>query len=375
MFCTATLEDAQRDRRFHDTGRHREPSQGRQHEGEAVRRGEGRDDLHDVPYASGAEQHPVPSHGLGSGRCGLPRRVGGPAREQPGAARVARWVPLVTALTVLVLCLVAQPARAHAVSLGQSKISQDGDTVRYELAVEYAELVKRLGVRPADPARPEPSDAQRTADLVGLRSELAAYLDGVLRVSLDGGRCAPKLDTIEVEPFQGELYAILSSTYRCPGRSGSLVVEYDLFFDAISDAERSSHANVADYDVGDETGRFVFEPDARELTVGEDDLPATAGRFVGLGFTHILAGLDHVLFVLAQSGEGGRCGGSTSRGVRATGDDLELLGRLRHLPVGVGAPDRQDVRSRPQAARELHGPQVGGGLGFGRSLRRPLSCS
>ncbi|WNV76229.1 HupE/UreJ family protein [Geodermatophilus sp. DSM 44513] len=199
---------------------------------------------------------------------------------------------------MLTLCLVAQPAWAHGVSLGQSKISQDGHTVRYQLAVEHAELVKRLSGPPPDPARPEPTPDQRTAELVELRSALAAYLDGVLRVSLGGEPCAATLDEIAVEPFRGEVYAILSSSYRCPVGTGPLTVEYGLFFDAIAAAERLSHTNVADYDAGGETGRFLFEPGARTLTVGEDDVLA-AGRFVVLGFSHILAGLDHVLFVLA----------------------------------------------------------------------------
>lgn len=228
----------------------------------------------------------MPRHGPGAGD-------GGPARR----------IPLVAALAVLVLCLVAQPARAHAVSLGQSKIGQDGDTIRYALAVEHAELVQRLGVPPADPARPQPTVEQRAAELAGLRSELAAYLHGALRISRDGEPCAAELDEITVEPFRGELYAILSSTYRCPRDSGAWTIEYGLFFDALADAERSSHTNVADYDVGGETGRFLFEPGARMLTIGEDDDPAAtvsaAGNFVGLGFGHILAGLDHVLFVLA----------------------------------------------------------------------------
>lgn len=212
------------------------------------------------------------------------------------AALVAVAAPLFAAL---LLGLVPEPAWAHGVSLGQSKIRQEGDTVRYKLAVEHDQLVKRVSTTPSGPSPPTLTDAERETELLGLRAKLAAYLERGVRVSLDGDACAARLETIEVERFQGTAYAVLTSTYRCPGPSGALEVEYELFFDALSDAERSSHANVADYDVGGETGRFVFESDARRLTAGGEGLLDAAGRFVTLGFQHILGGLDHVLFVIA----------------------------------------------------------------------------
>lgn len=203
-------------------------------------------------------------------------------------------------VVVVLLGLAPGPAWAHAVGIGQSKIHQEGQTVRYELAVEYDELVKRVSVRPSPPAAREVTDADREAALRGSRAELAVYLDRGVQVLLDGEACAAHLGTIDVEHFQGTVYAVLSSTYRCPGRPfGAFEVQYDLFFDALSDAERFSHANVADYDLGGEAGRFVFERGEQRLSAGGGSLFLAAGRFVVLGFEHILAGLDHVLFVLA----------------------------------------------------------------------------
>lgn len=115
----------------------------------------------------------------------------------------------------------------------------------------------------------------------------------------DGRSCDARLGTVEAERFQGTLYAILSSTYRCPGDSGTVEVGYGLFFDELSDRERSSHSNVADYELGDDSGRFVFERGAQTLIAGGESLGAAAGRFLALGVEHILGGLDHVLFVLA----------------------------------------------------------------------------
>lgn len=212
-------------------------------------------------------------------------------------ARTATVWPLVA---VVLLALAPGPAFAHEVSIGQSKIRQEEQTVRYELAVEYDELAKRVSLRPPPPAAREVTDAERAAVLQDARPRLAGYLDAGVRVLLDEQACAGRLGTIDVERFQGTVYAVLSSTYRCPeSPSGAFEVQYDLFFDALSDAERSSHANVADYDLGGQTGRFVFEPGQQRLTAGGEGLLLAAGRFVVLGLEHILAGLDHVLFVLA----------------------------------------------------------------------------
>lgn len=202
-------------------------------------------------------------------------------------------------LAVVLLAVAPGPAWAHEVSIGQSKIRQDGPTVRYELAVEYDELAKRVGLPPPATAGAA-TDAEREAALGAARASTAGYLDEAVRVRLDEQACAGRLETIDVDRFQGTVYAVLSSSYRCPDRpSGAVEVQYDLFFDALSDAERSSHANVADYDLGGQTGRFVFEPGQQRLTAGGEGLLLAAGRFVALGLEHILAGLDHVLFVLA----------------------------------------------------------------------------
>lgn len=198
---------------------------------------------------------------------------------------------------LLLVLLTPQPAWAHGVSLGQSKIQQQGEDVRYELAVSYDELAKRVGVRLPPP---DASNALRAAALRERRGELTAHLEAQVRVLQDGETCPIRLDTVEVKRFEGKSYAILSSTYRCPGGAGGFEVHYDLLLDERSDVERSSHANIADYDLGGETGRFVFEPGQQRLRAGQGQhVLAAAGHFVGLGVQHILSGLDHVLFVLA----------------------------------------------------------------------------
>lgn len=221
-------------------------------------------------------------------------RVEGGTRRR--AARLALAV-----LAVLALCgASAQTAWAHAVSIGQSRIVQDGQTVRYDLAVSYDELAQRIGLAARLAShRPAVTDAERAAALRGERAALERYLGAHVRVLLDGTECDDRLGDVEVTRHRGELFAALSLSYRCEEAvSGAYEIRYDLFFDSSSDAAGAAHANVVDFELGAATGRFVFEPDEQRLAVGGLGALATAGRFAALGFEHIMSGVDHLLFVL-----------------------------------------------------------------------------
>lgn len=202
-------------------------------------------------------------------------------------------------LLALLLLGLALPAAAHDVTLGQSKIVQRGLTVDYELALEHDQLVRRLDVPPSAAAA-EQTDPERLAELTASRTELAAFLDRGLRVLLDGDRCSSRLGPLAVEEFRGSSYALLEISYRCAGDpSGAFDVEYDLFLEDAAGADHASHANVVDYELGGETGRTVFEPGAQRLSTGARSEQSSTGGFLLLGLEHVLAGPDHLLFVVA----------------------------------------------------------------------------
>lgn len=213
-----------------------------------------------------------------------------------GAARRLRLI--VAAALAVGSMSSAQPARAHQVFIGQSKIHQNGDRVDYELAVNNDELVKRVVLGSTDPPE-HTTPAERAAVLRRGQEALEGYLISAITIRADGVDCVGSLEETDVLRHRGEVFAVLSLAYQCAEPSPDRwEVAYDVFFDATSDAERSSHANIADYRLGDVDGRFVFEPGDERLTVGERDAGPSAGGFLVLGFEHILAGIDHVLFVV-----------------------------------------------------------------------------
>jgi len=168
------------------------------------------------------------------------------------------------ALAALSVVLVRPDAAwAHEVFIGQSKILQDGDVVRYELAVDYGELAQRVDLGEAG------TDEGRVAALEAARPRLESYLGEHVRVLRDGTGCVGALEAVEVIRHLGQVFAALTSAYQCPASgTGAYVVEYGVFFDARSASHRTTHASLADYEIGGTAGRAVLEPGNPRIEVG-----------------------------------------------------------------------------------------------------------
>ena len=200
-------------------------------------------------------------------------------------------------LRAMLVVVGAATAAAHTrSSTGFSEIRQADSGVRYDLRLEYEVLAKVTGFgRAALDAR---TDAPRTAALRAARRKVESYLRRRLRVSLDGVACAASLGRTSLERHDGIAYAKLSLSYACPGAdSGSYAIVYGVFADGGGVVD--DHTSLADYDLDGERGRYVFDAAHRELAVGDGGLLSAERRFAVLGTEHILAGLDHVVFVVA----------------------------------------------------------------------------
>jgi hypothetical protein len=197
-------------------------------------------------------------------------------------------------LLVSVTCaLLAARASAHTESSeGFSTIRVEANRVSYDLYLDYFELARvvQLGVTRGAPV----TDLQRALGRAG--AELEAHLGTRLQISLDGVSCPGRVAGTAVERRLDREYARITLEFSCPGaHAGGVRVRYDLLFD---DSD-SAHRNLAVYETAGQPGRFVFTAWARELNAGSGTVGAQALRFVELGVHHILAGYDHVLFVVA----------------------------------------------------------------------------
>ncbi|MCI2420257.1 HupE/UreJ family protein [Saccharopolyspora sp. K220] len=214
-------------------------------------------------------------------------------RISPATATTwARWGATVAVLTAALLAMLGSFASAHVRSTeGTSQIRQDGSTVRYELSVEYDLLAAAAGLGSPDAAEGLQRLLERQHD------RLASYLTERVTVSVDGVQCEAELVGTGVEDRQGLRYAHSSLVYSCPGSpSGAFTVRYGVFSE--TDAVVDDQINVADYQLGGSTGTFVFDTAHHEFEAGKTGFFSAVARFAVMGGEHILAGIDHILFLV-----------------------------------------------------------------------------
>src|SRR5690606_711683 len=130
---------------------------------------------------------------------------------------VVRRVVLASAAALVLVCLAAGPAAAHTVTIGQSKIRQHGALVRYELAVSYDELAKRVDLGAGVPlgVRAVSDDTARAQALRDAADAVTSFLVAQVRVAADGDACRGDLYELDVVRHSHHLYAIATLTYRC----------------------------------------------------------------------------------------------------------------------------------------------------------------
>jgi hypothetical protein len=203
----------------------------------------------------------------------------------------------IAAAITLGLLLIPTPAEAHVRSTtGFSVISQHDGQVRYALSLEFDLLAATLGLGPE--ALDAANDGERAAVLAASEQRVGQYVGDRVHLSLDGVRCESEVEGTRVESREGIAYAVVTTSYTCPGPAGG---GYTLAYGVFSDAESvvDDHTNIVDYDLGGQTGQFVFDSGHRQLSIGQSGILASSTRFLTMGIDHIAQGTDHLLFVVA----------------------------------------------------------------------------
>jgi hypothetical protein len=196
----------------------------------------------------------------------------------------------------MALTIASRPAWAHNVTFGQSKIVQDGEVVRYELAVEYEVLVQRVtGMEGSDRWTATGTDEELKQELVERKGMVERALLSDISISHDGVGCDGSVEELDVILFQEQMYAFVSLLFDCAGSpSGSYEIHYDLLFDRATLSRGVAHVNMAEYSFGENEGREVFEPKRRQLVVGAN-LFSSPMDLIVLGVEHLLTGISTFL--------------------------------------------------------------------------------
>jgi hydrogenase/urease accessory protein HupE len=200
-----------------------------------------------------------------------------------------------TAVLVLAALLGAGPAaQAHTTSTGLATLTVTGAEVTYRLTLVLGELPEEPARLIAAAADGEPGSVER----------IAAALRDRVSVRADRNTCRPGRAVIQGSRL-GDSRATLTLALRCPAAPIRLIVREDWF-----DLLGAHYRTIARIEGSGVAREVIFLPDSREVTVdlgtGAPDPHGARGGFFRLGVEHILAGYDHLLFLLALLVRGGR---------------------------------------------------------------------
>jgi hypothetical protein len=231
------------------------------------------------------------------------------------ALRKALPMAMPMALLVALFFLGVGAAGAHTGgTTGFAKVTVDGQTVRYSLTLDLETAAKAQDALSRSP--PAPPAASHDA--------LAGIVARHVVISADGKACAPLPGAVQPPP-SGRSMVVIVIHYACAGPIRTLTLR-----DTLSAVFGRDHHTLASIEGPGGTELALLDPDRPEAQVTVDDRPAggrtahpvVAGAlgFFELGIEHILAGFDHVLFIVALILGGGRI--------------LSLLGIITAFTVG-----------------------------------------
>ena len=130
-----------------------------------------------------------------------------------------------------------------------------------------------------------------------LKEILDDHLTKTVRVTQDNKTCASSGIVSPLPAKDGYIQVQLG--YQCASSIQDIQLEINSFFDVASSHVHYAHVALNEMDSGD----FLFSDSRRQHQVGgqtalSQTLHQTISQFYGIGFQHIISGLDHIAFLL-----------------------------------------------------------------------------
>jgi hypothetical protein len=208
-----------------------------------------------------------------------------------GTITSRRFLAYASAVAAFALALLfASTAQAHKPSDSYLTLTVTGAHVdgRWDIALRDLDNVIALD---------RDSDGAITwGELRARRDDVAALALGHLALDADGAPCAATLRDLRVATHSDGGYAVLGFDATCPAEPRALGVDYELFFDV-----DPQHHGIVRIDDGAGTRTAIFTPRERRQVFERSTLARTHQLYsaVKLGVSHIFAGIDHLLFLVA----------------------------------------------------------------------------
>lgn len=169
-------------------------------------------------------------------------------------------------VSLLSFCL----AQAHILQLSNSDFVLNGQQATWTLQVHLSDFENKFS---------------RTDDTI-----LKNYLSTRLTLSRGGEPC--RFEDLKVEKEVTRERVTLRLQFECPAATGDLQVGYDLFYGD------PSHRHIFKAQALGRELSYNFSPENTRLLISLGGRPGVFSNFFKLGFEHILAGYDHILFLI-----------------------------------------------------------------------------
>lgn len=198
--------------------------------------------------------------------------------------------PLAYLVAALGVFLTLGAANAHQTSLARATVDVAADRVSFTVTVSAHDLAVAVGL-PTDLRTPIPAHELERAE-----SRIEAYIRSGLTAHFDGAAC----ERLFILGLAGLPETVtLRTEWSCDRGVATLRFEYRLFFE-IDPAHRALGEINAE---GRTPEEFLIDAGFTSLVIDNASALVNEPRtgflgIVGLGFEHILIGLDHILFLI-----------------------------------------------------------------------------
>jgi len=197
---------------------------------------------------------------------------------------------LIFALSAIAACLAScGPGWAHSASSSYVTIVASGHEARVSWSIALRDLDEAVGLDANDDGDITWGEMQAKAD------EINAYALSRLQIATGGARCVAGPVQHRVNLLGDGGYAVLDTDFQCPIAIAGLDVRYGALFEI--DPNHRGLLNVTLDDGFTHTGMASpAEPEARFGAAGGEG--TLIRQFFSGGVEHLLAGADHVLFIV-----------------------------------------------------------------------------
>ncbi len=192
------------------------------------------------------------------------------------------------AILAALLCLGAGPAWAHSSSTSYVSIVADGSDARLQWSIALRDLDEAVGLDADD------DGAITWGEVRAKQDQIDAYALSRLSVSTGGAECVPGPVEHLADLLGDGGYAVLRTTLHCPIAIADLDVRYSALFEI-----DPQHRGLLSVTVDGQPHTGLASPGEPEIRFDASGGRLTLVRqFFEGGALHMLAGADHVLFII-----------------------------------------------------------------------------